>query len=155
MAISPSQLHLDTFIPDLQSLFEENGIDPQDFIFDVSSSVARDGIQGCHEQFTKLKKMGILLALENLDVGASSMEELNKHIIHTLKVNNSLLKNTQGQEVLQSIISLAHALDIEVYATDIQNKKEASLIDKFECDKAQGKHYSKPLAPFELQEFLR
>ncbi len=155
MAISPSQLHLESFIPDLASLFEENGIDPQDFIFDVSSSVAKDGVKGCHNQFMKLKKMGIALAIENLDIGASTMEELNKHMIHTLKVNSSLLKSDQGQEVLKSIISLAHALDIEVFAENIKSKKEASIIHKFECDKAQGEHYSKPLAPFELQEFLR
>ncbi len=155
MTISPSQLHLDSFIPDLASLFEENDIEANDFIFDVSSSVAKDGMKGCHDQFMKLKKMGVLLALENLDVGASTIEELDKKIIHTLKVNSSLLKTTQSQEVLKSVISLAHALDIEVFAENIKSKKEASIIHKFECDKAQGEHYSKPLAPFELQEFLR
>jgi len=155
MAISPSQLHLDTFIPDLQSLFEENGIDPQDFIFDVSSSVAKDGMKGCHDQFIRLKKMGILLAIENLDVGASTIDELDKNIIHIIKVNSSLLNNSKREEVLKSIISLAHTLDIEVYAENIKTKKQATTIHKFECDKAQGAHFSKPLAPFELQEFLR
>ena len=153
--ISPSQLHLDSFIPNLQELFSENGIDAKDFVFDVSSTVALHGMKESHNIFVKLKKMGIELTIDSLDVGASSMEELDKKIIHTLKVNSSLLKDAHSQEVLKSIISLAHALDIEVRAEDIKTKKEADIINKLECDKANGKHYSKLLAAFELQEFLR
>ena len=153
--ISPSQVHLDSFIPDLEELFADNNVDASDFIFDVSACVSQKGMKECHGVFMKLRKMGIQLTINNLDIGVSTMEELDKKMIYALRVNSSLLETSKTQEVLKSIVSLAHALDIEVCVDGIKNRKQADMVNNFECDKAHGKHYSGSLAPFELQEFLR
>ncbi len=153
--ISSSQIHLDSFIPDLQELFADNKVDASDFIFDVSSCVAEKGLKNCHGILMKLKKMGIQLTINNIDIGVSTMEELDKNMIYALRIDSSLLDNSKTQEVFKSIVSLAHALDIEVCADNVKNRKQADMVNDFECDKAHGKHFSGSLAPFELQEFLR
>jgi diguanylate cyclase (GGDEF)-like protein len=153
--ISSNQIHLDSFVPDLEELFADNKVDASDFIFDISSCVAEKGLEKCHGILKKLKKMGIQLIINNIDIGVSTMEELDKNMIYALRVDSSLLDNSKRQEVFKSIVSLAHALDIEVYVDNVKNRKQADMVNDFECDKAHGKHFSGSLAPFELQEFLR
>ncbi len=155
ITLSPTQLHSDKFIPNLESLFNKNDVDSDDFTFDVSSSVATQGMLGCHKEFVKLRKLDIGLAIDNLSVGLSTSDQLHSKIIKTLKVDDTLLENASSQTVLKSIISLAHSLDIEVRAENIKTNNQAEIISEFECDKAHGKHFSKPLLAFELQEFLR
>ncbi|MBL0720982.1 MAG: EAL domain-containing protein [Sulfurovum sp.] len=155
ITLSHTQLHSDKFIPNLKSLFNRNNVDSDDFTFDVSNSIATQGMLGCHREFLQLKKLDIGLAIDNLSVGLSTADQLHNKIIKTLKVDNALLEDASSQAVLKSIISLAHSLDIEVRAENITTNNEAEIISEFECDKAHGKHFSKPLLAFELQEFLR
>jgi len=155
IALSSSQLHSDKFISNLKFLFNKNNVEADDFTFDVSSSVATQGMLGCNKEFIQLREMNIGLAIDNLSVGLSTADQLHNKIIKTLIVDNTLLEDASSQMVLKSIISLAHSLDIEVRAKNIKTNNEAEIISEFECDKAYGKHFSKPLLAFELQEFLR
>jgi len=153
--LSSTQLHSENFISNFETLLNKNNLDSDDFTFDISKSVGLHGMIGCHKEFVKLRKMGVGLAIDNLAVGVSTADQLHSKIIKTLKVNNTLLDSAESQAVLKSIISLAHSLDIEVRAENIKTNNQAEIISEFECDKAHGKHFSKPLVAFELQEFLR
>ena len=153
--ISASQLHENSFIPMIKEEFETHGVDPQFFNFDVSQSISSLGMKDCHKEFENLQKLGIRLVIDNLDVGLSTIEQLHSKLIHTLTINHSLLQNSESQEVLKSIISLAHALDIEVRAEGVQTKQQVEILKSFDCDQAYGKHFSEPIVAFELQEFLR
>ena len=153
--LSSTQLHSENFISNFETLLNKNNLDSDDFTFDISKSVGLHGMIGCHKEFVKLRKMGVGLAIDNLAVGVSTADQLHSKIIKTLKVNNTLLDSAESQTVLKSIISLAHSLDIEVRAENIKTNNQAEIISEFECDKAHGKHFSKPLVAFELQEFLR
>ena len=155
ITLSPTQLHSDKFVSNLKSLFNKYNVDSDDFTFDVSNSVATQGMLGCHKEFLELRKLDIGLAIDNLSVGVSTSEQLHSQVIKTLKVDNTLLENASSQAVLKSIISLAHSLNIEVRAENIKTNNEAEIISEFECDKGHGKHFSKPLLAFEIQEFLR
>jgi diguanylate cyclase (GGDEF)-like protein len=153
--LSSTQLHSDNFISNFEALLNKYSLDSDDFTFDISKSVDLHGMVGCHKEFVKLRKLGIGLAINNLAIGVSTADQLHSKIIKTLKVNNTLLDSASSQAVLKSIISLAHSLDIEVRAESIKTNNQAEIISEFECDKAHGKHFSKPLVAFELQEFLR
>jgi diguanylate cyclase (GGDEF)-like protein len=153
--LSSTQLHSENFIENFEMLLNRNSVDADDFTFDISNSVDLHGMLGCHREFVKLRKIGVGLAINNLAVGVSTADQIHTKVIKTLKVDSTLLESGSSQAVLKSIVSLAHSLDIEVRAENIKTNNQAEIISEFECDKAHGKHFSKPLVAFELQEFLR
>ncbi len=143
----------------LEKLFIDQKVDPRYFNLDMSESDAMEDTIKTDLEFSILKKIGVNLSLDHFGVGGSSIEQLQKLPIHTLKIDRSLLKDIDTdkyhQETVKAIIILAHALNLEVVAEGIESKEQYAMLQKLGCDHAQGYIFSRPAPAFEFQELLR
>ena len=143
----------------LEQLFINHKVDPHYFNIDISESDVMEDPIKTDLELSILKKIGVNLSVDHFGVFGSSIEQLQKLPIHTLKIDKSLLKNVDKdkdhQEVVKAIVVLAHTLKLETVAEGIETKEQYAMLQKLGCDRAQGYIFSKPAPAFEFQELIR
>ena len=87
------------------------------------------------------------------------MNYLTKMPIDTLKIDKSFIDNicnsSKDSFIAESIIQLAHSLDIKVVAEGVEQEEQLMLLRAQRCDIVQGFVYSPPLHPSALIDVIR
>lgn len=108
-----------------------------------------------------LQTMGIRIALDDFGTGYSSLSYLQQLPIDKLKIDRSFVC-TLGDEdtkesalaVVDTIVKLAKAFNLETTAEGIESKLECSILKKVDCTYGQGYFYAKPFNAQETQAFI-
>ena len=102
--------------------------------------------------------MGIQLCIDDFGTGYSSLSRLHKFPLCTLKVDRSFVSKiqsqTEGAEIIHTIITLAHSLGMDVVAEGIETKTQLEKLKELECNYGQGYLISQPLDSLQTTEFL-
>ncbi|MHC4349167.1 MAG: EAL domain-containing protein, partial [Planctomycetota bacterium] len=100
----------------------------------------------------------VLLAMDDFGTGHSSLGFLNLVPMDILKIDRSFINRTgntrQHSAIIQSILQLAHAMEMEVVAEGVETEEQVALLQSLECNYCQGFLFSRPLPPEQAREFL-
>ena len=87
--------------------------------------------------------------------GYSSLGMLAGISLDILKLDISFMKNIDVTDaVVESIIDLAHKLNLKTIAEGVETEKQYDTIKKLGCDYIQGYYFSKPLPKDEFEEYI-
>ena len=139
----------------ISGLVREAGIDPRCLEIEITESVAMHDFQKTLHILQGLRDEGIRVAIDDFGTGYSSLAYLKRFPIQTLKIDRAFIKdmmdNTQDRAIVNAIIGMAHAMDMEVLAEGVERTDQLQyLLDKG-CDRAQGYHFGKPVPAGEFQ----
>jgi EAL domain-containing protein (putative c-di-GMP-specific phosphodiesterase class I) len=99
-----------------------------------------------------IRGMGIKVSVDDFGTGYSSLAYLAQLPINTLKIDRSFVlamdEAGPGMAIVGSIISLAHALSLEVVAEGVETQSQADRLRDLKCDLMQGYLFSRPV-PFD------
>lgn len=112
-----------------------------------------------HTKFMQeMRDHGITLAIDDFGVGYSSLSYLKHFPINALKIDRSFVKDLPDDKddatITNTIISLAHNLDIGLVAEGVENQEQADFLIERGCTIAQGFFYSRPLPADEITQLL-
>ena len=104
----------------------------------------------------RLRALGAGLAIDDFGTGVSALSQLKDIPFDTLKIDQSFLKNRgrDGAVVLGSIVNLAHELKRAVVAEGVESEGDAQWLKELGCEYAQGFHFSQPLAPSDVLDYI-
>lgn len=95
------------------------------------------------------RKLGVKLAIDDFGTGYSSLSRLYLFPINTLKIDRSFvdLMGSEGKknEIVQTIISLAHGLGKDIVAEGIETAGQLATLKELGCEYGQGYFFSKPV----------
>ena len=78
------------------------------------------------------------------------MAYLRRFPIDELKIDrlfiHSLMTSAQDQQIVQSIIDLAHNFKLQVVAEGVEDADTMGLLQKMGCDQIQGYFFAKPIS---------
>ena len=87
--------------------------------------------------------------------GYSSLANLRRLPIDELKIDRSFVSPMLDDEsdliIVRSTINLGHDLGLKVVAEGVEDEATLNRLAGLGCDFAQGYHFSKPLAPADVQ----
>ena len=63
--------------------------------------------------------------------------------------------NSNSQEIVGLVITLAHALDLKVVAEGTETEKQVGILRRLNCEMAQGYFFSRPAPAEAVSEMLR
>lgn len=109
------------------------------------------------ETLHKLRDYGITISLDDFGTGYSSLSYLKKLPIDTLKIDKSFMDDynaMSGSVIIESIVSLSHALGYTVVAEGIEEIDQVRLLRSLGCEMLQGYYYSRPIDINSLHEFI-
>ena len=157
--VSSVQIKEDDFVEKLGHVIQKVGVLPQCIKLEVTESVLMEQVEKSIELFNKVKALGIKIALDDFGTGYSSLNYLRSIPFDILKIDKSFVDEITTSKVLSeivdSIIGMAHALNILVVAEGVEDEMQLDVLKGKGCDYIQGYYYSKPLDEEKLEERLK
>ncbi|WP_200897931.1 EAL domain-containing protein [Arsukibacterium sp. MJ3] len=105
----------------------------------------------------KLRARGIHLAMDDFGTGYSSLAYLKQFPLNTLKIDKAFIDdmdNARGRNMVDTIVTIAHNLSLNVVAEGVETKDQLDMLRKLRCETIQGYYYSKPLSAKDFAAFL-
>lgn len=156
--ISSVQINRPGFITLLSDILYETQLSPQYLELEITESTLVSSIMDATKLLSSLQELGVRVSLDDFGTGYSSLNYLTKMPINTLKIDKSFIDNIcysrKDSFIAESIIQLAHSLDIRVIAEGVEHEEQLSLLRTNRCDFIQGYIYSSPLHPNALMDIL-
>ncbi|NVK21984.1 MAG: EAL domain-containing protein [Kangiellaceae bacterium] len=126
--------------------------------FEITEGMVMEDLSHSIRQMKTLQDMGISLALDDFGVGYSSLGNLKDFPINTLKIDRSFIWDLEDSErdrnLVASIVTLAHNLDIKVVAEGVETVSQVEALKSMNCEEIQGFIFSKPVPPWEMEAML-
>jgi EAL domain-containing protein (putative c-di-GMP-specific phosphodiesterase class I) len=139
-------------------IIDAQGIDPSTIALEITESAFMDDMEAANLMLLKLKAKHINIYLDDFGTGFASLSYLLHFPVDVIKVDKSFVKwmhvDEQSEEIVRSVISLAHNLKMSVVAEGVETAEHAEKLKEFGCDYLQGYHFSKPLHRDDAVRFL-
>ena len=160
LSINASVKHLmkSGFAQEIRSLLEDSGIPPKQLEIEITESILIESAEKAADCLNELKDMGIRIAIDDFGTGYSSLSYLNSFPSDILKIDKSFIDkmndSDSSEKYVEAIISLAHALDLEVIAEGVEEPEQLKTLSNIHCDYIQGFIWGKPLTQDEAEKLL-
>jgi EAL domain-containing protein (putative c-di-GMP-specific phosphodiesterase class I) len=156
--LSSKQFLQPGLVPQVASVLREIGLSPRSLRLEVTESLLMDSESNAADTMTELRAMGVRIALDDFGTGYSSLSCLHQYPIDTLKIDRSFVSRIgvteEGTEIVNTIVSLAQGLDMEVVAEGVENAEQLAHLQKLRCSYAQGYYLSRPVESAKFFELL-
>ena len=156
--VSGHQLYDERFIDKLQSALRESQLPARFLELELTETVAMGNPQQIISILNRIRQLGIRLALDDFGTGYSSLSYLSKLPINILKIDKSFVHDvnvdSHDEAVIQSIISLASAMGMEVVAEGVETIEQLDFLKNLGPCTIQGYLFSQPLPPLEIEKHL-
>jgi diguanylate cyclase (GGDEF)-like protein len=149
----------DLLDPDLPQKFEtllaKHAAPARAFCLEITESAIMEDPQRATGTLDRLSALGFKLSIDDFGTGYSSLTYLKRLPVDELKIDQSFVRNMQGDTndamIVRSTIDLAHNLGIRVVAEGVESAAVWDLLRELDCDQAQGYHMGRPMP---LADFL-
>jgi diguanylate cyclase (GGDEF)-like protein/PAS domain S-box-containing protein len=152
--LSGRQLGAPDLVAVVTDALERTGIDPERLHLEVTESALIDDLATSIDRLGELKQLGVHIDVDDFGTGYSSLSYLKRLPLDTLKIDGSFVgglgTDPHDTSIVRAIISLGHALDLDLIAEGVETETQLVELARLGCDLAQGFHWSRPLPPEEF-----
>lgn len=140
------------------SILEETGLSPKCLRIEITESAIIGQKHPAIETVEQLRALGVGIHLDDFGTGYSALSYLHRLPLDAVKVDRAFTSSIDQEErplhVVKAIISLAHAIGLEVVAEGVTNARQLELLRDMGCDLAQGFFFSRPCNNEELTALM-
>lgn len=145
---SALQLYDNGYLDFLQETLSKHNVDAKYIEIEIIESIFLDNKELALAFLTELRSYGIKTSIDDFGTGYSSLSYLTFLPLDKIKLDRSLnikFLEIENIKVMDSIISLAHSLNLEVVAEGIETYNQFRRLKVGHCDYIQGYYFSRPL----------
>jgi diguanylate cyclase (GGDEF)-like protein/PAS domain S-box-containing protein len=155
--LSGHQLKEISLIERIEQILQETNIEGSYLKLEITESCFLKAIAEEADMIQQLKELGVRLCIDDFGTGYSSLSRLHEFPIDTLKIDRSFIKRLEKNQtaIVQTIISLAHTLDMNVVAEGIETIAQLEKLNSLGCELGQGYFFSKPIDNKNASQFIR
>jgi diguanylate cyclase (GGDEF)-like protein/PAS domain S-box-containing protein len=136
-------------VDQLRRILEETGLDARSLKLEITENVMVDHAETTIDTLRRLRELGVSLGIDDFGTGYSSLRYLHRFPIQTLKIDRSfidrLCMDAESAAIVQSIVMLSHALQIELVAEGIETEQQLAALHELHCEYGQGYLFARPL----------
>lgn len=148
--ISPIHISIGGFVDMVRGVIAETGIDPNLLEIEITEMSMLDYTEDLIDTIKQLRALGITISLDDFGTGYSSLNYLKKFPVDVLKIDRAFVRDIvpekSGIAMISAMISLAHALNLQVVAEGVEEEAELNVLREHGCEYVQGYYFSKPLS---------
>ncbi len=154
--VCPTQFMNANFADEYIALAKTMGVLPQQFVLEITETVAMSNTDAANDQLAKLKAAGFRIAIDDFGVGYSNLAQLYRLQFDFIKVDRSLIEHIDtdinAQRIIGFTIGMAHEMGKHVVAEGIETEGQRRELSKLGCDYAQGYLFGKPMPTADIIE---
>lgn len=140
----------------LATILDKYGLEPRWLKLEITESTAMARPEQALEIISSLSNMGFPISIDDFGTGHSSLSYLTRLPVDELKIDRSFLldKVSSSQAVVQTVIELAHTLNLHVVAEGIEDNETLEMLVTRGCDAVQGYYICRPNRVVEIDRWL-
>ena len=135
------------------------GVPPEQIVIELTETAVMDDQPQAKDTLQELKDLGVQLSMDDFGSGYSSMSRLRDLSLDELKIDMSFVRNMLKapvhERIVQSMISLAHGLNLSVVAEGVEDAVTMEHLRSMGCDCIQGYLIGKPVPLVEFIELVK
>jgi diguanylate cyclase (GGDEF)-like protein len=156
--LSPVQIRNRGLVELLRTVLAETGMPASRVVLEVTEGVLIDNPEDAQVKLEALRALGVTTALDDFGTGYSSLNYLQKFPFDRLKIDRSFVASlgTTGNAgaIIQSIVTLGHALGMKVLAEGVETNEQRVLLRLAGCDEMQGYLFAKACPAESIDKIL-
>lgn len=129
----------------------ETAFPPSRLTLEVTEQALLGDLNGAAAVLRDLAKLGIRVALDDFGSGFANFRYLKVLPLNYLKLDHTLtdevLQSERDRAILQAIVAMARALDLEVIAEGVESEAQRAMLEAEGCSYFQGFLRAGALAP--------
>jgi diguanylate cyclase (GGDEF)-like protein len=157
--LSPVQFRQDGLEALLQRLVREYGVDPHQFVLEITEGVLMESNDRTSRTLDALHAMGFKTALDDFGTGYSSLAYLCNFRFNKIKIDrafvNGMSKSESYNKIVNAVISLGKGLGMEIVAEGVETETQVDVMTALGCTELQGFFFSKPREVADLTALLK
>ena len=157
--MSARQLRQPEFPDRVTRVLSDTGLDPDALELEITESMLMEHGSMVIGTLHALRSLGVRVAIDDFGTGYSSLAYLRQFPIDRLKIDRAFLAGATTDEeqraLVAAIITLAHALHLEVVAEGIETGDQLGMLLRDGCDIGQGYGLSRPVSGADVAALLQ
>nr|WP_206683017.1 EAL domain-containing protein [Pseudomonas baltica] len=131
----------------------------EQLIFEITESAIMREPEKALKVLNSLRDCGISLSVDDFGTGYSSLAHLKRLPVQELKIDQSFVRNldetSEDAVIVRSTIELSHNLGLKVVAEGVEYEHSLRLLERWNCDTAQGYLISRPLTAVAFEAWMQ
>jgi diguanylate cyclase (GGDEF)-like protein len=162
--VSPRQFQDKGFLDMVRNVILETGVSPKNVSLEITESCIMAETARGLDCLNALREEGISLSVDDFGTGFSSLTQLTRLPISSLKIDKSFVwmidkadpKDLEyGLKLLKAIVGLGKSIDLVCIAEGVETVEQRDYLASIGCGLFQGYLMSKPVFSEELIELLK
>lgn len=147
------------FYNQVKKIFEMEKISPKQIELEITESELMVNPDEAIMMLHRFREDGFIISLDDFGKGHSSLAYLNQLPINIVKIDQcftkSLTHEIVNRFIVSSTIDLAHKLRCKTLAEGIEDEETFKIIQKLNCDYAQGYLFARPIKDEEIIPWVK
>ncbi|MEX2480377.1 MAG: EAL domain-containing protein [Gammaproteobacteria bacterium] len=156
--VSAVQFRQAGFVDVVKSVLDATGLPPSRLELEVTESVVMEHVEAVIAKLDELATLGVRLAIDDFGTGYSSLTYLRRLPAQRLKIDQSFVRDlpadADASAIAAAVVSLGHALSMQVIAEGVETAAQAAFLRELGCDEGQGYLYAKPLSATDFERWI-
>ncbi len=155
--LSSKQFAYEDLVTHIEQTLHQTGVERNNVRLEFTESVVMEE-ETTRGTLDSLHALNIRLGVDDVGTGYAALNYLLRLPTDMLKIDRSFIQkigaDRQCEEIVQSIIALAHSVNMGVVAEGIETAEQLAFLQRLHCDYGQGFHFSGPVTRSEAEALL-
>lgn len=157
--LSSVQLKKSNIMKDIDDVMQENGVDSQTVLFEITESGELDSGFATQNLLKLFQRRKLQLAIDDFGTGYSNLRYIKEMMFNLIKIDQAFIKGIRNSQydymVVKQFTELAHSLNLKVCYEGVETKEDFECVRELNPDYIQGFYFARPVTTkvFE-KEFL-
>ena len=149
--VSVKQIWRNDFVSTVERTLHETGLQPNHLEVEVTEGALVADFEPVKRNLQALRRLGVRISIDDFGTGYSSLSRVRELEADVLKIDRAFVQGAGqsqgGAAMVQSIIDMAHHLQLSVIAEGVETADQLQLLRGMSCDEIQGFLLGRPKAP--------
>ncbi len=145
--LSPKQFEHPRFVHILMAKLQAIDFPPQNLELEITENVIMNDLERMIQKLNMLANFGVSIAIDDFGTGYSSLSYIHKLPIHTLKVDQSFVRDLQNQVneacIVNAIVAMAKGLKLNIVAEGVETADQYAYLKALGCHEIQGFYFGR------------
>lgn len=160
VAVNVSALELSPGYPEMvETALARHGIHPSRLELEITESALAADAVGTLGMLAGLRRRGVSISVDDFGVGYSSLGQLRRLPIDSLKIDQSFIaeidSNEQDAAIVSAVVTMARSLGMRTVAEGAEKESHVKVLAQLGCDCVQGYVLARPMPAGHFSEWVR
>lgn len=160
MSVNVSALELGTGYAEMvEAALDRHGVSPHRLELEITESALTSDAVGTLSLLARLRKLGVSISVDDFGVGYSSLGQLRRLPIDTLKIDQTFIaeidSNEQDAAIVSAVVTMARSLGLRTVAEGAEKESHLAVLQRLGCDCVQGYVLARPMPAAQFAQWVR